>query len=360
MGLERRHRAPLLSAEDCASNNGTKATPCLCADILGDWREEVLWRSADNRELRIYTTTIPTEHRLPTLMHDPQYRLSVAWQNVGYNQPTQPGFYLGDGMVAPPRPRIRTPERAAPDSASSDHPGKRRPHLDLIGDSTVRNRTRGQQGWGDPFVNLFDPSRIQVENRALGGRSSRTYLTEGLWERVRDDLEPGDFVLIQFGHNDGGPLDRGRARASLKGNGDETRVVTNQATGKTETVHTYGWYIRKYVADAREKGATPIVLSPVPRNIWKDGRVARASGDYGRWAAQAAEQAGARFIDLNELVARQYEAAGPEHVKEQYFGNDHTHTTAAGERLTAGIVAEAIRSLDDCPLRNVLRQGSPK
>lgn len=92
----------LLTATGCASNNGTKATPCLGADILGDWREEVIWRSADNKELRIYTTTVPTEHRLVTLMHDPQYRLSVAWQNVGYNQPTQPGFYLGDGMKARP------------------------------------------------------------------------------------------------------------------------------------------------------------------------------------------------------------------------------------------------------------------
>jgi rhamnogalacturonan endolyase len=98
----------LLTADGCTSNNGTKATPCLCADILGDWREEVLLRTVDNSELRLYTTTIPTDHRIYTLMHDPQYRLSVAWQNVGYNQPTQPGFYLGDGMSDAPRPRIRT------------------------------------------------------------------------------------------------------------------------------------------------------------------------------------------------------------------------------------------------------------
>jgi rhamnogalacturonan endolyase len=98
--------SPLIVAEDCTANNGTKSTPALCADILGDWREEVIWRTRDDRELRIYTTTIPTDHRLYALMHDPQYRLSVAWQNVGYNQPTQPGFYLGDGMPPPPRPRI--------------------------------------------------------------------------------------------------------------------------------------------------------------------------------------------------------------------------------------------------------------
>jgi rhamnogalacturonan endolyase len=96
----------LLVAEGCVSNNGTKATPALSADILGDWREEVIWRTADNRELRIYTTTIPTEHRLYTLMHDPTYRLSVAWQNVGYNQPPHTGFFLGHGMEPPPRPNI--------------------------------------------------------------------------------------------------------------------------------------------------------------------------------------------------------------------------------------------------------------
>lgn len=98
----------LLYADDCAPSNGSKATPALCADVLGDWREEVIWRSADNSELRIYTTTIATEHRLNTLMHDPQYRLSVAWQNVAYNQPSQPGFYLGHGMSAPARPKIVT------------------------------------------------------------------------------------------------------------------------------------------------------------------------------------------------------------------------------------------------------------
>ncbi len=98
----------VLEARGCASNNSTKATPCLCADIVGDWREEILFRTTDSRELRIYTTTIPTEHRLYTLMHDPIYRISVALQNVGYNQPAQPGFYLGDGMKAPAQPAITT------------------------------------------------------------------------------------------------------------------------------------------------------------------------------------------------------------------------------------------------------------
>ncbi len=98
----------LLTADGCTSNNGSKATPCLSADLLGDWREEILWRTPDNKELRLYTTTTPTPHRLRTLMHDPQYRLSVAWQNVGYNQPPHPGFHLGHGMKPPPRPNIIT------------------------------------------------------------------------------------------------------------------------------------------------------------------------------------------------------------------------------------------------------------
>lgn len=98
----------LLVADGCISNNGTKATPVLCADILGDWREEVIWRTFDNKELRIYTTTIASKHRFYTLMHDPKYRLSVAWQNTGYNQPTQPGFYLGEGITNQPEPFITT------------------------------------------------------------------------------------------------------------------------------------------------------------------------------------------------------------------------------------------------------------
>jgi rhamnogalacturonan endolyase len=98
--------SPLLVADGCTSNNGTKSTPALCADLLGDWREEVILRTTDNQELRIFTTPIPTEHRGYTLMHDPVYRLSVAWQNSAYNQPTHVGFYLGAETNAFPPPHI--------------------------------------------------------------------------------------------------------------------------------------------------------------------------------------------------------------------------------------------------------------
>ncbi len=97
---------PLLEAVDCDSNNGSKATPCLSADILGDWREEVIWRTEDNTAIRIYSTTALTSYRLYTLMHDPQYRQSIAWQNTGYNQPPHTSFHLGHVMISAPIPDI--------------------------------------------------------------------------------------------------------------------------------------------------------------------------------------------------------------------------------------------------------------
>ena len=99
----------LLTATGCASNNSTKATPCLSGDILGDWREEVILRTSDNSALRIFTTTIAATNRIYTLMHDPQYRVAIAWQNSAYNQPPHPGFYLGGDMSAPPVPNIYFP-----------------------------------------------------------------------------------------------------------------------------------------------------------------------------------------------------------------------------------------------------------
>lgn len=101
----------LFTAQGAVANNGSKATPVLSADLFGDWREEVIFRTPDSKELRIYTTTIPTQHRLLTLMHDPQYRLSIAWQNVAYNQPPHTSFYLGEGMKTPPLPRLKFPRK---------------------------------------------------------------------------------------------------------------------------------------------------------------------------------------------------------------------------------------------------------
>lgn len=94
------------TAPNASSNNSTKSTPGLVADILGDWREEVIWRRSDNTALEIFTTIIPAASRMYTLMHDPQYREAIAWQNSGYNQPPHPSFFVGAGMATPPTPQI--------------------------------------------------------------------------------------------------------------------------------------------------------------------------------------------------------------------------------------------------------------
>ncbi len=247
-----------------------------------------------------------------------------------------------------------------PDPSQSHLPAMRAPAnpklptLFIIGDSTVRNGQgdgkNGQWGWGDVIGRYFDSAKINVVNWALGGRSSRTFLTEGHWDNVLAALKPGDFVMMQFGHNDGGPLnDTSRARGSIKGSGNESQEIDNLLTKKHETVHTYGWYMRKYVTDTESKGATPIVCSMIPRKIWKDGKIVRNSGDYAGWAADVARSEGVAFIDLNELIAQHYDEMGPEKVN-PLFGDEHTHTTRAGAELNAECVIEGLKKLANDPL----------
>jgi rhamnogalacturonan acetylesterase len=228
------------------------------------------------------------------------------------------------------------------------------PTLWIIGDSTVKNPLPGLEGWGTPIAAFFDASKIRVENRAIGGRSSRSYRTEGHWADVLSQIRPGDFVLMQFGHNDGGGLEKSPYRASIHGNGDETQVAPANATGKTEVVHSYGWYMRQYIAEAKAKGATAIVVTPIPRNIWgSDGKVLRNTKDYGLWATEAAAAEGAPVIDLNKIIADQYDTLGEATVK-AYFPGDHTHTSPAGAQMNAAGVVTGIRALTDCPLKDDL------
>ena len=223
------------------------------------------------------------------------------------------------------------------------------PTLLLIGDSTVRNGcgdgAGGQWGWGDELPAHVDIAKINIVNRAVGGLSSRTFLTQGHWARALTLLKAGDFVLMQFGHNDDGALnDEKRARGTLKGVGDETQVIDNLLTKQHEVVHTYGWYLRQYVRETKARGATPVVCSPVPRKVWKEGRIVRSGEGYAGWARQVADQEGVAFIDLNDLVAKKYDALGSARV-EAMFADEHTHTSLAGAELNAGIVAESLRNL---------------
>jgi lysophospholipase L1-like esterase len=234
------------------------------------------------------------------------------------------------------------------------------PTLFLIGDSTVRNGrgdgANNQWGWGDCVGNYFDPRKINVVNRAVSGLSSRTYLTEGHWDRVLAMVKPGDFVMMQFGHNDNGSPATGRT--SIKGIGPETLDVDNPTNQTHEVVLTFGGYLRKYIADTRAKGATPIVCSLIPRKIWKDGKIFRNKESQAGWAEQVAKAEGVAFVDLNELIAERYDALGPEKV-EPLFADEHTHTTAAGAELNAQCVITGLQALPDDPLAPFLMKEKP-
>ena len=218
------------------------------------------------------------------------------------------------------------------------------PTVFIVGDSTARNQA--DLGWGDHFARYFDTTRINVANRAHAGRSSRTFINEGSWDKVLAEMKPGDFVLLQMGHNDGGDLGGAKPRGTIKGLGDETKDVT-LPDGHTETVHTYGWYMRKYIADTRAKHATPILLSLTIRNIWKpdaDGkpRIERDMG-YDADISQLATDQHVAFIDMATVEADRLEALGPEKTA-TLFPIDHTHTSPDGAELNAQAVVTALRN----------------
>lgn len=240
-------------------------------------------------------------------------------------------------------------------TGSSRKPGC--PIVFTIGDSTVKNEDNSDDsmwGWGSVLSEQFDSTRITVENHAMAGRSARTFLDEGRWDKVYNALQPGDYVIIQFGHNDGGDINTGKARGELHGTGNESMVFKMEATGQYKVVYTYGWYLRKFIRDAKEKGATPIVVSHTPRNKWKDGRIESNATSFGIWARQAAAEAGAVFIDLNAISGKKFQKLGKEKTA-PYFKRDHTHSSKSGARLNAASIADGLRRLD-CPLKNYLRK----
>ncbi|UKM63835.1 rhamnogalacturonan acetylesterase [Flavobacteriaceae bacterium GSB9] len=228
-----------------------------------------------------------------------------------------------------------------------------KPTVYTVGDSTVKNGRGdgygGLWGWGDFIGQFLDTTKVKVENHALGGTSSRTYQNLGLWDTVNNKLKKGDYVLIQFGHNDNGPVnDTIRARGTIKGIGEETEEIDNMITGEHEIVHSYGWYIEKIVKDAKAKGAIPVVMSPIPRNDWKNGMVPRNNKSYGLWAKQIAERNGVTFIDLNDKMASKLERFGEQKVTGTYFyKRDHTHTSARGAVMAASLITEGLKESEN-------------
>lgn len=238
---------------------------------------------------------------------------------------------------------------------------KEKPVLYIIGDSTVKTGAgKGENdmwGWGSYLPDHFDTTRIHIENHAIGGRSSRTFLTDGRWDKILPRLKKGDFVIMQFGHNDDWAInDTLRARGTIKGIGEEKEEIDNVITKKHEVVHTFGWYMRKYVTETQQKGATAIICSRVPGNSFENGKLKRKQDYYPLWSAQVANQTGAFFIDLFELSGKVYEEMGTEKVKAEYFTpKDNTHTNAAGAKLNAAKVVEGLKSLKKCKLTGYLK-----
>ncbi|MEP6788935.1 MAG: rhamnogalacturonan acetylesterase [Acidobacteriota bacterium] len=229
------------------------------------------------------------------------------------------------------------------------------PTLWIVGDSTL-NSNPPLRGWGQELGQFFDQAKINVVNRAIGGRSSRTFQYEGRWDKILSELKKGDFVIVQMGHNDVGRYDDPAAkdRPSLHSEGEETAEAT-RLDGKKETVHSFGWYMRKYGNDARAKGATVIFCSMVPHKDWDaSGHIIRKERDqWVKWTANAAKATGAAYIDLNEIVALEFERLGVDKVA-PLFGDARTHSTPAGALLNAQLVISGIKVLKNPNLKKYL------
>ena len=223
-----------------------------------------------------------------------------------------------------------------------------KPVVFFTGDSTVKNEDKdddGMWGWASQAYTVFNPKKITCMNSARAGRSTRTFLNEGLWDRVYNSLQPGDFVLIQFGHNDIGPIDDKKMRGVIPGTSDSTKVFRMKDSGKYELVYTFGWYLKKFIQDVREKGATPILVTITPRNEWKDGKIERRNDTYGKWYREVAEQTGTELVDLHNITADYLDKkCGSKDKAMKYYKRDHTHTSLLGAKTNAKSVAKGLKA----------------
>ena len=241
-------------------------------------------------------------------------------------------------------------------------PGK--PVLFLCGDSTGQNTDKdstGMWGWGSQMSVVFDTTRCSVFNAAKAGRSTRTYMNEGRWDAVYNSLQPGDIVFLQFGHNDIGGINTDKERGVIAC-ADDTAHCYKLQDGSYELVYSFGWYLKKMVHDTREKGATPILLSLTPRNIWPEPGEARPTDDsngpcierrndsYGKWYREVVEwfreEEGYElaFIDVHNITADYLDSIGREAARE-YYNHDHTHTSLKGAQRNAMSAASGMRKL---------------
>ena len=240
-----------------------------------------------------------------------------------------------------------------------------KPMVFITGDSTVRNKDKdedGMWGWGSQAGIIFDPAKIVWENVAMAGRSTRSYVREGRWERVYNALQPGDFVLIQFGHNDICSITDPKERGVIPGTADTCHVYQMEKDGRYEVVYSFGWYLRKMIDDVREKGATPILLSLTPRNEWPGGKIERRNNSYGKWYREVVEQTGVAFVDVHNISAdfldkkfASKDEAKSKQKASKYFNRDHTHTSLLGAQMNARSVAQGLRAIHS-PLADYLKK----
>jgi lysophospholipase L1-like esterase len=245
---------------------------------------------------------------------------------------------------------------------------EQKPTIYLIGDSTVDDGSgnNGLWGWGKYLPSFFDTTKISIRNYAQGGTSARTFQTNGIWDTkinkrgmwdtVNSKLKKGDFLIIQFGLNDQGKIDdTSRARGTLLGIGNDSVNIYNAVTKKNETVHSFGWYLRRYIQQAKSKGVFVIVCSSIPKNDWKDGKLLRGELGFAQWALEVAREEKVASIDLNSLIADIYDSKGEKEVTENYhIAKDHVHTVEKGAILNASLVAKGIESLKEIKLKDYL------
>ncbi|MCR4773533.1 MAG: rhamnogalacturonan acetylesterase [Prevotella sp.] len=231
-----------------------------------------------------------------------------------------------------------------------------RPVVFITGDSTVKNADKekdGMWGWGAFAAEIFDTTKIACVNAAKAGRSCRTYLNEGRWDKVYNSLKPGDYVLLQFGHNDIGPIDSQKERGEIACTGDTSHVYHCKSDGHYEVVYSFGWYLHKFIQDCYEKGAHPIIVSLTPRNEWKDGKIERRNDTYGKWYREVAQETGCPFLDLHNISADDFDKMGAKKAK-AYFNHDHTHSSLTGARHSAKCIAKGLKAMKS-PLSNYLK-----
>ena len=284
----------------------------------------------------------------------PEERVHPNWAGSALNaqlvlQALRAQQLLPEAAFLPPPPAA--PADNTPAAAALN---PRLPTLFLVGDSTVRSAGQnGHWGWGERLAPWLDAQQLQLANHAMGGRSTRTFLREGRWARVRALFKPGDVVLIQFGHNDGARVGdpAGKQRGSLPGTGPERQAET-LPDGTVEQVQSFGAYLTRYVREALDAGVVPVVLSPIPhKDRWQTGR---DFTEHAAWGREVAEREGSLFVDLTMRVTERYQQIGAAAV-EGLFSDARTHTNDAGARLNAACVAEILRALPQALLAPAIR-----